>query len=318
MRTQEKYLHFGRIQLFPSQNGGRISLLLALTLPLQLGFSSKPNPPSVQPSSAPAPVEKTAPAPSSTVAQELTPPAASTHPIAEPSLTQQKTPVAPQSSPTPTAQTTALPQGSVSETKLPVNPEIPEVLVKVENRYQTGKTLRAQFEQKEFIASTGRIKTTQGAIEIKRPNKIRWETRAPDPSLLVSDGKKFWFYTPPFDEGERGQIIEKKASQVQSKLAQTLISGSFSLARDLKIETIDLTHYRLVPKKGTAGTVHAAEIRVDVQKHEITEVKLEHRGGNRSEIRLSQIAIGGALPDELFQFIVPPNTDRMETEAGAQ
>jgi outer membrane lipoprotein-sorting protein len=69
-----------------------------------------------------------------------------------------------------------------------------------------------------------------------------------------------------------------------------------------------------VPKKGTAGTVRAAEITVDLQKHEISEVKLEHRGGNRSEIKLSQISIGTELPDPLFHFIVPPNTDRMETE----
>jgi chaperone LolA len=197
----------------------------------------------------------------------------------------------------------------------PNDPEIPEVLKKVETRYQTGKTLRAQFEQKEFIQSTGRIKSSQGTIEVKRPNKIRWETRSPDANLLVSDGRTFWFYTPPFEEGERGQVVEKKAHQVQSKLAQTLISGSFSLTRDLKIETIDPTHYRLVPKKGSAGTVKAAEIRVDIQKHEISEVKLEHRGGNRTEIKLSQITLGEKLPDELFHFIVPPQTDRMPDES---
>jgi outer membrane lipoprotein-sorting protein len=43
-------------------------------------------------------------------------------------------------------------------------------------------------------------------------------------------------------------------------------------------------------------------------------VKLEHRGGNRSEIKLSNIELGSALPDELFRFVAPPNTDRINPE----
>jgi outer membrane lipoprotein carrier protein len=189
---------------------------------------------------------------------------------------------------------------------------LPELLRQVEERYSKGATLRAQFDQKELVASMSRVKQTRGTIEVKRPDKLRWETVGQDANLLVSDGKKFWFYTPPFDEGERGQIIEKKASQVNSRLAQQLISGSFSAAREMKIETIDASRFKLIPKKGSAGTVKAAEITIDPMQKEIRQVRLEHRGGNQSDITLSKIEIGADLSDDRFSFKAPPNTDRVD------
>jgi outer membrane lipoprotein carrier protein len=189
---------------------------------------------------------------------------------------------------------------------------LPALLAEVEAAYSKGATYRANFEQKEFVAAMSRVKKTHGTIEVKRPDKLRWETVDPDANLLVSDGKRFWFYTPPFDEGERGQIIEKKANQVNSRLAQHLISGSFSAAKEMKIETIDATHFRLVPKRGAAGTVKYAEITVDPVRREISQVKLEHRGGNRSDITLSKIEIGTELPDSRFQFVAPANTDHVD------
>ena len=218
-------------------------------------------------------------------------------------------------SPTPSPSPSSAASGTAPAAVAPTpkkTQNLPALLAEVEAAYSKGSTYRASFEQKEFVAAMNRVKKTHGTIEVKRPDKLRWETVNPDANLLVSDGKKFWFYTPPFDEGERGQLIEKKASQVNSRLAQHLISGSFSMAKDMKIETIDATHFRLVPRKGAAGSVKYAEITVDPVRKEISQVKLEHRGSNRSDISLTQIEIGHDLPDSHFQFVAPANTDRVD------
>ena len=217
----------------------------------------------------------------------------------------------PTPSPSPSPSVSSAVKPPVSKVSSRVS-HLPELLRQVEERYSEGATLRAQFEQKELVASMNRVKQTRGTIEVKRPDKLRWETLGQDANLLVSDGKKFWFYTPPFDEGERGQVIEKKANQVNSKLAQQLISGSFSAARDMKIETIDASRFRLLPKRGSAGTVKAAEITIDPIQKEIRQVRLEHRGGNQSDITLSKIEIGAEVADERFSFKTPPNTDRVD------
>jgi outer membrane lipoprotein-sorting protein len=129
----------------------------------------------------------------------------------------------------------------------------------------------------------------------------------------VSDGAHFWFYTPPFDETEHGQLIERKSSQVQSKLAQTLISGRFSVAHDMKIEDRGSNSFLLTPKrKNAAGTIRTAEIQINPKSHTIDKVTLEHLDGNRSVIQLSKIELGKKFEDAFFVFDPPPQTDRVK------
>jgi outer membrane lipoprotein carrier protein len=190
--------------------------------------------------------------------------------------------------------------------------KLPALLQEVEAKYTKAETLMAEFSQVNEVTALKQKKTSSGVLVVKRPNKMRWETLKPDPNILVSDGKKFWYYTPPFDEEERGQLIERKSSEVQSRLANALLSGSFSIARDMKIRKKAATRYELLPKKGTAGTVIRAEIEVDPEKKLIEKVTLEHQGGNRSEITLNNIELGKKLEDGMFRFEAPPNTDRVE------
>ena len=188
-------------------------------------------------------------------------------------------------------------------------PALPKLLQEVKAKYAKTGTLSADFSQvNEDAALTGKKKQSSGKILVKRP-KIRWEIQKPNPSLLISDGQSYWFYTPPFDEGERGQVIVKKASQIQSKLVDALLSGSFTPEQFSKIIPKGDRVFQLVPKLGTSGTVALATIEVDSEKKLIQKVSLEHKGGNRTEVTLSNIDLGTSLEDSLFRFSPPPNTD---------
>lgn len=187
--------------------------------------------------------------------------------------------------------------------------EIPKALLKIEANYTKAKTLEAEFDQTNFSALTGVKKQSSGHVSLKYPNKFRWETIKPDKNLLVSDGRLFWFYTPPFEKGERGQVIQKRTSEVQSQLASALLSGAFSKIKNLKVQKISEQKYRLTPLKGSAGTVKTAEITIDTKKNLIESVKLDHTGGNTAEIKLQKITPKTKLDDALFSFITPPDTD---------
>jgi len=202
---------------------------------------------------------------------------------------------------------------ALGEKKTAAKPSIPlpPLLQEIENTYAKAATLTAKFTQVNLVASLNQKKTSSGVLLVKRPNKVRWETLKPDQNLLVSDGRKFWFYTPPFDEEERGQVIERKSSEVQSRLANALLSGSFSIAKDMKIKKQGENRFVLTPKPGTAATVIRAEIQVNPEKKQIDQVILEHKGGNRSEISLTNIELGEEMGDEMFSFTAPPNTDRV-------
>jgi outer membrane lipoprotein carrier protein len=100
--------------------------------------------------------------------------------------------------------------------------KLPPLLQEVQAQYQKSTGVQAEFTQSTDIKATKQIKKAKGRIWIKRPNKLRWETLEPDPNILVSDGKTFWFYTPPFDKDDRGQVIVKKTAQVQTQFLNAL------------------------------------------------------------------------------------------------
>ena len=193
--------------------------------------------------------------------------------------------------------------------------KLPQILKEVEAKYSKAETLSAHFEQVSQSITSTKPKKTTGQLQVRRPNLLRWETAAPDQSLLVSDGKTAWFYTPPFDASENGQVVERAASKIQSKFANALLAGSFSVAKEMRIEAKGAFSFVLVPtRKGSAGTVKTAQIEIDPKERIIKKVVLEHRGGNRTEITLSEIELGKKLPAERFTFQVPPKTDVVKQE----
>jgi outer membrane lipoprotein carrier protein len=232
----------------------------------------------------------------------LPPPGSSPRPV----------PIAPAQQPADQPSSTPSPQASAAPSKTAAkNSGVPELLKEVEENYTKAGTLFAEFKQITESAATGTKKPSEGRIAIKRPDKVRWETTSPDPNLLVSDGKKAWYYTAPFDETEHGQVTEYPASRIKSKLANAILSGEFS-GKDLKIKTIDVTHFSITPKKGTAANVKEADVKVDPVQKTIVEVKIIYDDGNRAEIDLSNIKLGEKLGEDVFVFQAPPNTDHIK------
>ncbi len=191
-------------------------------------------------------------------------------------------------------------------------PALPQLLQDIEAKYSAAGTLQADYTQVVESSAMGRKKTSSGTLEVKRPGKLRWEQTRPDRNLLVSDGATFWFYTPPFDESEHGQVIIKKTSEVQSRLATSLLAGAFSSsAKDMRVRARTESIFLLQPRRGAAGSVSSIEIEADPKAKTIQRVRLQHRDGNLSEITLQNIRLGEPAPDAHFTFTPPPNTDRV-------
>ena len=187
-------------------------------------------------------------------------------------------------------------------------PPLPKLIQEVQEKYAKVSTISAEFTQSDYSAALDRDKKSSGNFLAKKPEKLRWETLQPDTTLLVSDGHKYWFYTPPFDKTEHGQVVERKSSEIQSRLAHALLQGRFSSIKGMKITEKNPITFELVPRKNSAGAVEKAEIQIDPKEKLIKRVKLFHTGGNRSEIILSKVELGSELSDDLFYFIPPPGT----------
>ena len=191
---------------------------------------------------------------------------------------------------------------------------LPRLLQEVEARYAKGGTLTAQFNQTQYNATTQSTKKSKGTLQLARPNRFRWDTLTPDPNSLVSDGEKVWFYTPPFDEGEHGQVIEKPAKSVKTELASAILAGSLSTKTgELKVKEAGPHLFEVSPRKaGAAGTVERVLVDVDPKLKQISKLTVHHKGGNRSEISLEDVKLGSPIEASVFEFKAPPNTDRIK------
>jgi outer membrane lipoprotein carrier protein len=193
-----------------------------------------------------------------------------------------------------------------------VQAALPPLLEQVQKEYQKSAGVEAEFDQLTQIKSTKSQKKSQGKIWIKHPNKLRWETISPDQNILVSDGKYFWFYTPPFEKGDRGQVIIKKSAQVQTQFLNALLSGSFDFSKTkTQIETKAPNVFLLKPSANTAGDVKTAEVTIDPATKKIEKVTLIHFSGNETTIQLKQIKLSSKFAESLFQFVPDRNTDQI-------
>tara|TARA_Y100000590_G_scaffold463073_1_gene628866 strand:- start:225 stop:869 length:645 start_codon:yes stop_codon:yes gene_type:complete len=184
----------------------------------------------------------------------------------------------------------------------------PKELLRVERKYKKSKGLSALFKQTIFVASLKKEKKSSGKILLKFPSKVFWETKSPEPSQLISNGKTFWFYTPPFSDDEAGQVVVQSAKKVRSQWASQLLSGSFKGMKNTEVQNLGEGKYQLTPKKGTSGDLVQATIQI--KNDLIVGVDIKHRGGNLTHIELHTIRFGVKLLDSQFDFDrnMPKNT----------
>lgn len=182
-----------------------------------------------------------------------------------------------------------------------------------QKKYAESQTFTSSFSQTQTHKVLGTKKESLGRIFIKRPDKFLWQTESPDPSLMVSNGTKTWFYTAPFREGEKGQVLIKKSADVHSQLIIDLLSGTGNLKKSFNIKQLNPTLFELKPQKNTrAGDVVRIELEIEKSTNLVYKVTLFSSTGNQTALTLKDTTLGPNLSDKMFEYTPPPNTEVIE------
>ena len=72
----------------------------------------------------------------------------------------------------------------------------------------------ANFEESFKSVATGKEKKSYGKIDYKYPGQIRYEKTSPDVSSFFSNGKKSWYYVPPFVAAKEGQVTVQNSGKL--------------------------------------------------------------------------------------------------------
>lgn len=203
-------------------------------------------------------------------------------------------------------------------------------LSKIQQKYKKTGSLEADFIQEVYQATLARTKTSKGNFKISKPNFVRWEIYEPEASLMVSNGRKLFYFTPDARGKGKGQVIERKGKDLEKQPLFQILSGLAPLEKEFQVEKIEknaglstaetaedskkeltkeaeATSIKLKPR-GSMGDLSFVTLRLD-GRSQITEILLEHETGNKTKITLQNQTLGAKFPPELFEFKPPPETE---------
>ena len=192
-------------------------------------------------------------------------------------------------------------------------------LAKLQSIYKKAESLQADIVQEVFQAALARTKTSKGSLTLAKPGMVKWEIIEPEASVMVSNGRKLWYFTPDAGGKNKGQVIERKAAELQKQPIFRILSGAaaldkeFNVAKQTELEgpgvigEHDWMEITLKPKK-SMGDLSEVKLRVS-SKYLISELIIENGSGNKTKISLQNQALGAKLPPVLFDFKPPQGTE---------
>jgi outer membrane lipoprotein carrier protein len=185
--------------------------------------------------------------------------------------------------------------------------ELPQVLKQLQERYESTRTLTADFKQ--VVASptmAGKLES-HGTVSFEKPNRMRWDYAAPDQQTIVSDGETLWIYQP-----EEKQVIKAPLQQaLQATTPVTFLAGLGHVDRDFTA-SLDKSEperwvLKLVPKDDRGvGTLYLTVRRSDAA---VEQARIVDPLGTTTELTLVDQKRNVPVEAEKFRFTPPAGVD---------
>ncbi len=178
--------------------------------------------------------------------------------------------------------------------------------------------LPSSFEMKfiQVIKSeiSGKEKKSKGKIEYKYPGSIRFKVEDKVSSLFISNNKTQWYYTPPFIEGEQGEVkITKSNKNLLTDLFDILKKNGLKKNDRYDVEKAS-TKKRLVRfNEETSKKLGIKTLSVNFQetKESFDQMKsmiIEYNDGRKVKFEVLSLKLNKDFKKDHFTFSVPPNT----------
>jgi chaperone LolA len=182
-----------------------------------------------------------------------------------------------------------------------------DALGKVQSRYESTKTMEADFKQTVESPALASPLATSGKVAFEKPNRMRWDYDPPDKQTIVGDGSTLWVYQP-----DMNQVIKTPLGQAfQAATPLTFLAGLGKLERDfnasLEKDTPDSWVLRLVPKQDAA--LSALGLTVRKSDASIAEARITDGAGTTTRIAFANERRNGVIEAARFTFTPPAGVD---------
>ena len=169
--------------------------------------------------------------------------------------------------------------------------------IELQNRLNKVSVLSADFAQTVMSANGSNVQQGNGKLRIKRPNLFRIDTKSPQETQIIADGKTLWFYDP-FVEQVTANWVKDAVNNTPFVL---LTSNDKSHWAQYTVEQKD-DRFVLKPKAKNSN-IKQFDIRID-ESGVLKGFSTIEKDGQSNQYILRNIT-NQNLDGSLFKFTVP-------------
>ena len=191
----------------------------------------------------------------------------------------------------------------------PAQPSAPEIAAALQRRYNGVRDFTADFVHDSQGGLLRKRQSESGVVQVKKPGKMRWDYRKPEPKVFVSDGRRIYLHVP----ADNQVIVSPVPSEDQATTAVLFLAGKGDLTRDFTVTFADgaapdTYALRLQPKLPERD-YDWLQIVVDRRTLQIRSLSAAESQGGRSTFQFANFKENVGLPDKAFEFKIPRGAD---------
>ncbi len=169
------------------------------------------------------------------------------------------------------------------------------------------KSGKSTFTQTVASPDGAKQKVSSGSFSFARPNRFRFDYAKPYAQTIVSDGIKVWFHDPDLN-----QVTVRKMGDALGSTPVALLTGS-SIEKNFELKNQPdkdgLEWVQATPRE-TGGTIQW--LKAGFKGKALMAVEIADSFGQRSLLKLNDLATEVPMPATTFSFAIPAGADVSE------
>jgi outer membrane lipoprotein carrier protein len=178
-------------------------------------------------------------------------------------------------------------------------PDAAALARKVQGFYETTRDLRARFVQTYTYAAVGRRQVSRGALEVKKPGRMRWDYESPSAKTIVVNGSRLVQWEPEANQA----YVDDKFDATAMSAAVTFLLGKGSLEKEFLLSAGEGGTLVMRPRKPDAR-VESVTLTAGPDG-EVTRTRVVDGQGNSNDISFEAIERNAGVPDARFVLELP-------------
>lgn len=175
----------------------------------------------------------------------------------------------------------------------------------LKNFYNNTHAVHANFYQLVTDKQGRKVQEVYGEMQLKRPNKFKWDYNKPYEQQIISDGKQVWLY-----DTELAQVTVRAIDKALGSSPAALLAGDDSLDKGFKLSNIDRKdNNEWVSAEPAVRDTGFEKILLGFNDNKLQEMELIDSFGHKTQIVFSEVEVNPVINNKTFLFKPPKGVD---------